>query len=163
MMSGLWFPAMHIHRWIYEHSGGLLAHRVMFGHPTLLLRITGRRSGLSRTTALSYSRDGATYLIVAANGGSPKSPAWYGNLQANPDCEIQVGRRGIRVIAHVTLPGDPDFERRWDIVDANYKGLYTKDQRKTQRPIPIVQLRPPTPRRAGAHMPNFKHRKSTVF
>jgi deazaflavin-dependent oxidoreductase (nitroreductase family) len=53
----------------------------------------GPRTGLPRTAALTYARDGDAYLVVASNGGRPKPPTWLGNLKANPDCEIRVGRR----------------------------------------------------------------------
>jgi F420H(2)-dependent quinone reductase len=130
------------HQWIYEHTGGLLGHRLLFGNPTLLLRTTGRRTGLPRTTAVTYVRDRSAYLVVASNGGRPKPPTWLGNLKANPDCEIQVGRRRLRVTARPTLPDDPDYVRRWAIVDTNNKGRYTQYQEMTERPTAIVELRP---------------------
>jgi F420H(2)-dependent quinone reductase len=92
-MSGLFPRILRIHQWIYEHTDGLLGHRLLFGNPTLLLRTTGRRTGLPRTTGLTYARDGDDYLVVASNGGPPKPPTWLGNRKAQPNCEIQVGRR----------------------------------------------------------------------
>ncbi|HWF29460.1 MAG TPA: nitroreductase family deazaflavin-dependent oxidoreductase, partial [Mycobacterium sp.] len=120
-MSGLFPRILRVHQWIYQHTDGLLGHRLLFGNPTLLLRTAGRRTGLPRTTALTYARDGDDYLIVASNGGRPKSPTWLANLKAHPDCEIQVGRRRHRVIARPTLPDDPDYARHWTIVDTNNK------------------------------------------
>jgi F420H(2)-dependent quinone reductase len=141
-MSGLFPRILPTHRWIYEHTGGLLGHRLLFGNPTLLLRTIGRRTGLPRTAALTYARDGDAYLVVASNGGRPKPPTWLGNLKANPDCEIQVGRRRQHAVARPTLPDDPDYARRWTIVDTNNKGPYTQYQTMTERPIAIVELRP---------------------
>jgi deazaflavin-dependent oxidoreductase (nitroreductase family) len=142
MMSGLFSRALRTHQWIYEHSDGLLGHRLLFGNPTLLLRTAGRRTGLPRTAALTYARDGEAYLVVASNDGRPKPPTWLGNLEAKPDCEIQVGRRRLRAIARPTLADDPDYARRWTIVDTNNKGRYTQYQKMTERPIAIVELRP---------------------
>jgi len=141
-MSGFLPRVLRVHQWIYEHSGGLIGHRLMFGNRTLLLHTTGRRSGLPRSSALSYAHDGNAYLIVASNGGGPKAPAWEGNLKAHPKCEIQIGRRRIPVTATVTLPENPDYARRWAMVDRNTRGLYTQYQRKTQRVISIVELHP---------------------
>ena len=67
--------------------------------PTLLLTVTGRRTGANSTSALIFARDGDDYLVVASMGGAPKHPAWYLNLQANPDAEIQVKAERIPVIA----------------------------------------------------------------
>ena len=141
-MSGHFPRILGIHQWIYEHTDGLLGHRLLLGNPTLLLRTTGQRTGLLRTTALIYARDGDDYLVVASNGGRPKPPNWLGNLNACPGCEIQVGRRRIRVIARPTLGDDPDYARRWKIVDTKNRGRYTRYQKMTERPIAIVELRP---------------------
>jgi deazaflavin-dependent oxidoreductase (nitroreductase family) len=141
-MTGLLHRILRIHQWIYQNTDGLLGHRLLFGNPTLLLRTTGRRTGLPRTTGLTYARDGDVYLIVASNGGAPEGPAWLGNLQASPGCEIQIGRHRQRVTARPTLPGDPDYARRWTIADSVNKGRYTQYQGRTERPIAIVELRP---------------------
>ncbi|QNG17994.1 nitroreductase family deazaflavin-dependent oxidoreductase [Rhodococcus triatomae] len=141
-MSRIFPHLLRAHQWIYEQSGGLLGHRLLLGNPTLLLRARGRRSGLIRTNALTYARDGDCYLVVASNGGAPKPPHWLANLTSTPHCEVQVGRRRLAVDARPTFPGDADYARRWTIVDAVNKGRYTQYQRKTSRPIAIVELRP---------------------
>lgn len=141
-MTSLFHQVLRTHQWIYENTNGLLGHHLLFGNPTLLLRTTGRKTGLTRTTGLTYARDDDAYLVVASNGGRPAPPTWLANLQANPDCEIQVGRRRIRVTARPTLPNDPDYAHRWSIVNAVNKDRYTMYQKKTDRPIAIVELRP---------------------
>jgi deazaflavin-dependent oxidoreductase (nitroreductase family) len=141
-MSGLFSHALRTHQWIYEQTDGLLGHRLLFGNLMLLLRTTGRRTGLPRIAALTYARDGNDFLVVASNGGLRNPPTWLGNLKAHPECEIQVGRRRHRAIARPTLPDDPEYRRRWTIVDNNNKGRYTQYQKLTERPIAIVELRP---------------------
>ncbi|WP_265442584.1 nitroreductase family deazaflavin-dependent oxidoreductase [Flexivirga meconopsidis] len=130
------------HQWIYDKSGGALGHKLLFGNPTLLLRTTGRKTGKARTNALTYGRDGAAYLVVASNGGARKPPGWLANVKADPTIEVQVGRRRIPVHARVTLPDDPDFARRWQIVNKVNADRYTAYQRRTERKIPIVELTP---------------------
>jgi deazaflavin-dependent oxidoreductase (nitroreductase family) len=141
-VATLFHRILRTHQWIYEHSDGVLGHRLLFGNPTLLLRTTGRRSGLPRTSALTYARDGDRYLIVASNGGHDRPPSWLINLTAKPDCEIQVGRRRRRVTARPTLPTDPDYARRWELLDTVNRGRYAQYQTMTARPLPIVELRP---------------------
>lgn len=143
-MSSLFVRTLQTHQWIYEHSGGLLGHRLLMGNPTLLLRHIGSRTGRSRTSALTYAVDGERYLVVASNGGSPRPPAWLGNITANPACEIQVGRRRLAVTARPTFPDDPDYARRFDLVDSVNKGRYRAYQQKTSRPLAIVELTPDT-------------------
>lgn len=141
-MASLYHHILRAHQWIYESTDGFLGHRLLFGNPTLLLHTMGRRTGRPRTSALLYGRDGDAYLVVASNGGARKPPSWLVNLKANPQCDIQVGRTHHRVTARATLPSDPDYARRWSIMDTLNRGTYTQYQAKTERPIAIVELRP---------------------
>ncbi|MEU7633840.1 nitroreductase/quinone reductase family protein [Nocardia sp. NPDC049220] len=141
-MADLFTQALKVHQWVYENSGGLVGHRLLLGNPTLLLQTVGRKSGRSRTTALTYGCDGADYLVTASNGGSPRPPGWLANLKAKPECEIQVGRRKLSVLARATLPGDLDYTRRWAIVDKVNHGRYSAYQKLTKRPIAVVVLTP---------------------
>ena len=138
----LFVNVLKAHQWIYVHSDGYVGHRLLLGNPTLLLRAVGRKSGQIRTSGLTYARDGDAYLVVASNGGSPRPPAWLGNLKAEPKCEIQVGHRKHRAVARATFPDDPDYARRWEIVDKVNKGRYAAYQKMTKRPISIVELTP---------------------
>ncbi|MEV6558019.1 nitroreductase family deazaflavin-dependent oxidoreductase [Nocardia sp. NPDC051756] len=141
-MASLFANVLKVHQWVYENSGGLVGHRVLFGNPTLLLRTVGRKTGQARTSALTYGTDGADYLVTASNGGSPRPPGWLANVKAKPECEIQIGRRTIAVVARPTYPDDADYARRFAIVDKINKGRYSAYQKMTKRPIPVVVLTP---------------------
>src|SRR3954452_7601888 len=75
---------------VYLESDGEHGHEWRRGTSTLLLTTKGRRSGNLRPSALIYGREGDAYLVVASKGGSPDPPAWYVNLQADPEVEVQV-------------------------------------------------------------------------
>jgi deazaflavin-dependent oxidoreductase (nitroreductase family) len=128
------------HNAIYQRTNGWIGHRMAL-LPSLLLHTTGAKTGKARTLALTYARDGDDYLVVASNGGSPRSPGWYHNLKANPNVEINVGPRRFAVTATPVLPGDPDRERLWKVV-TKYNKSYDQYQKRTSRPIPIVRLTP---------------------
>lgn len=130
------------HQWLYEHSDGLVGHRLLFGNPTLLLRTVGRKSGVERVSALTYGKDGDSYLVTATNGGSSRPPAWLHNVTAQPECVVQIGRRRWSATARPTLPDDPAYARRWAIVNAANNDRYTAYQKMTERPIPVVVLTP---------------------
>jgi deazaflavin-dependent oxidoreductase (nitroreductase family) len=132
---------LRVHEALYKASGGRIGHQ-MIGVPTLLLSSTGARSGLARTSALVYARDGEDYLLVASNGGSDSPPAWLHNVRAHPDVEIQIGRQRSKATAQVVGASDPDYQRLWRIVNENNKDRYTAYQQQTSRPIPIVAIRP---------------------
>jgi deazaflavin-dependent oxidoreductase (nitroreductase family) len=110
------------------------------GAPVLLLTTTGRRSGKRRTTPLLYLEDGGgTLVVVASYGGAPKHPAWYLNLSANPDVEVQIGRE---IEPRRARTADEDERARlWPRLVAMYAN-YATYQTRTEREIPVVILDP---------------------
>jgi F420H(2)-dependent quinone reductase len=137
----LFSTVLRIHERLYKATDGLVGHRLL-GVPTLLLRTTGRRSGVTRTNGLVYARDGADYLVVASKGGSDQPPAWLLNLEAKPEVEIQLGRDRQQAAAKVIGPSDPDYARLWKIVNDNNSDRFEAYQRETSRPIPVVAIKP---------------------
>src|ERR1700761_417823 len=126
----------------YRESGGEVGY-IWNGVPTLLLTATGRRTGRKITSPLIFARDGDDYLIVASMGGAPKHPAWYLNLQANPEAEIQVKADQLAVVAHTASAEEKP--RLWKIVTEVWPN-YDTYQARTDRNIPVVVLRPvPSP------------------
>jgi F420H(2)-dependent quinone reductase len=132
---------LRLHEKLYKRTDGRIGHR-MIGVPTLLLSTAGRRSGQTRTNALVYARDGEDYLVVASNGGADRPPAWLHNLRADPHVEIQIARERHDGTAKVIESTDPEYERLWQIVNANNHDRYAAYQRQTSRPIPVVVVRP---------------------
>lgn len=127
-----------------EHVDRYLATEGEEGHDwegtqTLILITTGRRSGETRLHPLIYGRDGDNYLVVASKGGAPKHPAWYLNLEANPDVEIQV--KGERLRAHARTATAEEKPRLWSIMTREWPD-YDNYQQRTDREIPLVVLEP---------------------
>jgi deazaflavin-dependent oxidoreductase (nitroreductase family) len=127
-----------IHRGLYRHTGGKLG-RTFFGSPILLLTTTGRKTGRPRTWPLTYLPEGDRLIVIASNGGQPNHPAWYLNLQGNPHVSVKLGDRSCMMIAQTT-EGD-ERARLWSRVVQEYPA-YEGYQRKTDRQIPVVILRP---------------------
>jgi deazaflavin-dependent oxidoreductase (nitroreductase family) len=76
---------------------------------------------------------------VASYGGSDRPPAWYVNLTANPDVQVEVGWSRQRYRAR-TLD-DTEAKPLWtEILKRN--PAYADYQRRTDRKIPIVELTP---------------------
>jgi deazaflavin-dependent oxidoreductase (nitroreductase family) len=128
--------------WVAEHvrayvaSAGRQGHR-RGGHYALLLTTRGRRSGRLRRTALYYGRDGASYVVVASNGGSARHPLWYLNLLAEPRAVVQV--RG-EVFPALARPATAEERPRlWRLMVAVFP-YYEAYQRKTERETPVVVL-----------------------
>ncbi len=131
--------------WVAEHTqryletGGEDGHEWRPGVPTLLLTTTGRRSGVKRRTALIYGRDNADYVVVASKGGAPEHPAWYLNLEADPQVEVQVLDAVVPATAR-TATGE-ERERLWALMRQIWPA-YDEYQTHTEREIPVVVLTP---------------------
>ena len=128
------FGQEHVER--YRATDGEEGHEWQ-GTVTLLLTTTGRKSGEERTTPLIYGTSGDDYMIVASNGGG-SPPAWYLNIQANPnDVEIQVKADRFKVRARDATPEEkPEL---WKTMTAEWPA-YDEYQEKTDREIPVVVL-----------------------
>ena len=107
--------------------------------PMLVLTVTGRKTGKSRDVPLVYVEDRGRYAVAAAYGGSDLNPAWWLNLQANPDATALVKNIPIPVRASVAT-----FDERaalWPRLIAMYP-YFAEYQQRTTREIPVVLLTP---------------------
>src|SRR3982751_1416268 len=84
----------------YRETGGEVGHEWQ-GTQTLLLTTKGRRSGEPRELPLIYAPWEDAYLIVASKGGADAPPAWYLNLEADPEVEVQVKEDRFKAKARV--------------------------------------------------------------
>ena len=131
--------AMGAHAAVYRATNGLVGHRFPGSPPMLLLDHVGAKSGTRRTSPLVYAQDGEDVILVASKGGFPRNPAWFHNLMANPDVEVQIGSQRRPVHARVAAPAER--KRLWPKVVQVYGG-YEDYQRRTEREIPLVILEP---------------------
>jgi deazaflavin-dependent oxidoreductase (nitroreductase family) len=78
---------------------------------TMRLTTVGRKSGKERSAILGYYEDGPNLVTMAMNGWSEGEPAWWLNLQANPETTVQLvdGVRAVRGRAAV----DEERDRLW--------------------------------------------------
>jgi deazaflavin-dependent oxidoreductase (nitroreductase family) len=129
------FGPEHVKRYI--ETDGEEGHDWRNGAPVLLITTTGRRSGEPRTTPLIYGRNGDDYLIVASKGGADAPPAWYHNLSADPDVEVQVKADKFHAHARTATPEEKDD--LWRTMTAVWPA-YDEYQAKTERDIPVVVL-----------------------
>jgi deazaflavin-dependent oxidoreductase (nitroreductase family) len=128
------FGQEHVRR--YRETDGAEGHDWQ-GVSCLILTTKGRRSGEPRDAPLIYGTDGEDLLIVASKGGAPEPPAWYLNLQAEPDVEAQVLADRFRARARTATP--EERPRLWAKM-AEIWPQYESYQRKTEREIPVVVL-----------------------
>jgi F420H(2)-dependent quinone reductase len=133
------------HRALYRLSGGHLGlSRPVAGTRFGMLRLNtiGRRSGEPRVAIIGYYEDGENLVTLAMNGWADTDPAWWMNLQAQPDTvvELKDGPRAVRARAAV----GEERDRLWATF-RDYSGWADDiDVVATRRSIPtaVVVLEP---------------------
>lgn len=142
-----WFvrSAWAVHRGLYRATGGRRPLRRpgpdgKFG--MLRLRTIGRRTGQERAVIVGYFADGPAYVTLAMNGWGDPPPAWWLNLTANPEAEVDTvdGARKVRSRAAV----GEERERLWAAF-SDYRGWGDDIDRFAalrSRETPVVVLEP---------------------
>jgi deazaflavin-dependent oxidoreductase (nitroreductase family) len=106
--------------------------------PSLILYTKGRKSGDVNGVNLLYFRDGWDYVVLGSVGGGPKHPNWVYNVDANPDGEIIVKRRTLKVRGRIAT-GD-EHDRLFAKACTVYPYFKDYQSRAAPRVIPIVIL-----------------------
>jgi deazaflavin-dependent oxidoreductase (nitroreductase family) len=133
------WQAAHVRLYVESDGAAPGAHEWRPGVHTLLLTTRGRTSGRRYRNGVIYGRDGDAYVVVGSKGGSPRHPAWYLNLRADPEVTIQVGADVMPARARVA-EGE-ERERLWRMM-AGIWPAFDDYQAKTGRRIPVVVLEP---------------------
>lgn len=107
------------------------------GTTVLILTTKGRRSGEQRSTPLIYGSHGDDHVVVASKGGADEPPAWYLNLEADPEITVQV--KGDRFPARARTATAEEKPELWRMMTGQWPA-YDEYQTKTDREIPVVVL-----------------------
>ena len=129
-----------VHRFVLLASRGRVGWSAS-GMPVVELTTTGRQSGqLRRTMLTSPYQEGSTLVVVASRGGDDHHPAWYLNLEKEPLVSVAVsGKAPVKMRAETADASER--ARLWPLLTADHAN-YAGYQRKTDREIPVVLLRP---------------------
>jgi F420H(2)-dependent quinone reductase len=124
-----------LHASLYMLVGGRLVGR-WFGLAILVLETVGRRSGVPRRVPVAYLPDGENLVVVPANGGTHRPPAWWLNLLTAGDAVAVLGRERLHVRPYEATGAER--ERLWQ----RFASVSPLDryQRRTSRRIPVVVL-----------------------
>jgi len=80
---------------------------------------------------------GDDVVLVASKGGMSHHPAWYHNMMANPDVEVEI--RGTTRRMRARQATDAEKAALWPQLVAMYRD-YDTYQARTTRNIPVVIL-----------------------
>ncbi|MBX4169543.1 nitroreductase family deazaflavin-dependent oxidoreductase [Rhodococcus sp. DMU2021] len=106
-----------------------------WGIPVCLVTTIGRKTGQPRTVPLLFLEDGDKVVLVASQGGLPKHPLWFRNIQANPETTVQIKSR-IRTM-RARVASDVERAAYWPRLTAMYPD-FDNYQSWTDRVIPVV-------------------------
>jgi deazaflavin-dependent oxidoreductase (nitroreductase family) len=128
----------HAHALVYRLSRGRILGR-LGGQSVLLLQTVGRRTGQTHTTPVQYLPSDGAFVVVAANAGAPRPPAWYLNLCAAPNAAVRIGTKDIDV--HAREVHDAERDAMWAELTAANRYL-ERVARKAGRVLPVLVLAP---------------------
>jgi deazaflavin-dependent oxidoreductase (nitroreductase family) len=132
------------HRAAYRLTGGrfLWTPASKRGWGALHLTTVGRTSGRKRSVIIGYLEDGPSLVTLAMNGWDEGHPAWWLNLQADPDGIVRLAGQHPRPVRAHTAEGE-ERERlwqRWQVVDPQLDAYAAR--RTTQTPVVVLEPRP---------------------
>ncbi|HTI30007.1 MAG TPA: nitroreductase family deazaflavin-dependent oxidoreductase [Methylomirabilota bacterium] len=133
-----------IHRAIYSITRGRIGLRPPKEKVWGMMRLTtvGRRSGQKRKAILGYFEDGPNLVTMAMNGWGEPEPAWWLNLQANPDTTVELtdGRRAVRGRA-ATPDERPRLWAKWGTYDGEENLASWSARRPKETAVVILEPR----------------------
>ena len=118
-----------------ENEGRVGGH---FANNTLLLlHTTGAKSGKQRINPAVTMEDGERLVVIASKGGADTHHAWYHNIVANPEVEVEYGTE--RFAAQATVATEPERSELYDKMAGIFPG-FDDYRTKTSRVIPVITI-----------------------
>lgn len=135
--------AWHAHRRIYRWTGGRLGlwRPKPDGWGTLRLTTIGRRTGEKHQVMVGYFEDGPNLVTMAMNGWGEGEPAWWLNLQAQPEVRADVADGPRLVTARAAQGEERDrLWARWQEIDKNLDAY--AERRSGETAVVILEPHP---------------------
>jgi len=122
------------HRAIYAITGGRRGLKRATDDQWGMMRVhtVGRRTGAERAVILGYFEDGPNLVTMAMNGWADPEPAWWLNLQAQPDVTVDFRGGSGRYHAHAADADErPRLWARWAHYDKALDSFAARRSRET--------------------------------
>jgi F420H(2)-dependent quinone reductase len=108
---------------------------------SLRLTTVGRKSGQERSVIIGYLEDGPNLVALAMNGWDEGPPAWWLNLEAQPDAVVRLADKQPRPVRARLAAGEEHDRlwRRWVAVDPRIDEF--AGGRSTETPVIVLEPR----------------------
>lgn len=117
-IRSFWMAHRHLYRWTGGRFGLWTAKPGRWG--TMCLTTVGRRTGRSREVIVGYFEDGDNLVTMAMNGRGRAEPAWWLNVQAQPDVTVNLVAGTRQVMGREAYDAERDrLWNRWRQIDKN--------------------------------------------
>jgi deazaflavin-dependent oxidoreductase (nitroreductase family) len=120
----------------YEASGGQQANTIQ-GRPIVVITSIGSKSGKLRKNPVMRVEHDGEYAAVASKGGAPEHPAWFHNIVAHPQVDLQDGPEPGSYTARIVTGAERE---KWWTRAVGAFPPYAGYQEKTDREIPVFVL-----------------------
>jgi deazaflavin-dependent oxidoreductase (nitroreductase family) len=122
------------------NGGAFSLTSALAGLPTFKVTTIGAKSKLPRSVPLVGLPDGEKIALVASNFGQSHHPAWYHNLKANPECQLEIN--GIDKLYLARQAEGAERHMYWNMAVSYYAGYAVYARSASPRRIPIMVLEP---------------------
>jgi deazaflavin-dependent oxidoreductase (nitroreductase family) len=141
---GSWLLAENLHRldrpFLRLSNDRISLTGILAGLPVIVLTTTGAKSGKRRRTPLAAVFDGEKVILIASDFGSPRHPAWYHNLKANPHARVKIHGKERDYIAREVV--EEERQKYWAQAVELYPGYENYQYKARGRIIPVIVLTP---------------------
>lgn len=119
----------------FRRTGGTVQY---YGRALVLLHHRGARSGVERVTPIVGIPDGDDWLVAASRRGATENPAWFWNVLAHSNVQIETPDNGT-VGVHATRLVGAERDAAWSRF-TTLSPVFAEYQAKTSRLIPVLRL-----------------------
>lgn len=126
------------HIGVYQRTNGFIGAKLLW-FPAALITTKGRKSGRPRTTPTLYLTDGDRVILPASFGGRDADPAWYLNIESNPEVHVQIRSEHFDLKARDAT--EDERKRYWPRLIRMYPP-YRGYRQAADRAIPMVVCEP---------------------
>lgn len=118
-----------------------------FGDALVVVHSIGAKSGKLHEFPVAGLPDGDARLIAASKAGAPDNPAWFHNLVAHPDVDMEVpdpaAAEGIRTVAvHAERLTGAERDAAWERFKTASPAFASYEVKAAPRVIPVFRLAP---------------------